>query len=233
MAVNILGVAASTAADVVRKSELDAAIAAVPSFDATAFDNLTARVSVISNFASPNAGGLVVGAFYDNSFQGTGAAIITGVGNRVELAPYYTSTVFTADQLGVNVTTITAGALGRIVVYGSDADGWPSTQLFEGATSIDMGVLGYRFHAEDFVFQRGTQYWVGILTSSTARYSGVNVSSAVNLGLTASNGTTYATILRRTITYASGTPATWVYNNAERIANAAPPSIRLRVKSVP
>jgi hypothetical protein len=189
-------------------------------------------VSVISNFASPNAGGMTVGQFYDNAFQGTASTIITGAANRIELAPYYTSTAFTADQLGVNVTTATAGGLGRIVIYATGADGWPSTLLFEGTISVDMATTGYSFHTEDFAFARGTQYWVGVHVNSIARYSGLNLGSAVNLGLLSASTNTYAAILRKTITYASGAPATWNYVNADRIANAAPPSVRMRVKNL-
>jgi hypothetical protein len=195
--------------------------------------DLTARVGVISNFASPNAGGIVIGQHYDNSFQGSASSSITGVANRIELAPYYTSSAFTADRLGVNVTTVAVGAVGRILVYGSSAEGWPDALLFEGSVDLDMGVLGFRSHTEDFVFERGTQYWVGIHTSSTARYSGIATSSAVNLGLASATATNYATILRRTVAFTSAAPSSWAYVNAERISNVSPPSIRFRVKSLP
>lgn len=203
-----------------------------PASDPTALNELTARVSVISNFASPNAGGMTVGQFYDNAFQGTSSTIITGAANRIELAPYYTSTAFTADQLGVNVTTLVTGALGRIVIYNTGVDGWPDALLFEGTTAVDMGTSGYSFHTEDFAFARGIQYWVGIHVSSTARYSGINLSSAVNLGLLSATTNTYTNVLRRTVTFASGAPATWDYINAHRISNSSPPSIRMRVKNL-
>jgi hypothetical protein len=191
-------------------------------------------VGVISNFASPNAGGIVIGQIYDNSFQGTSAANVVGVANRIELAPYYTSSAFTADQLGIRVTTVAAGGLGRILVYGSSADGWPDALLFQGSVDLDMGgTTGFRFHAEDFVFERGTQYWVGIHTNSAARYSGIATSSAVNLGLTSPDSTSYATVLRRTLAFASAAPSSWAYVNADRASNASPPSIRFRVKSLP
>jgi hypothetical protein len=191
-------------------------------------------VSVISNFASPNAGGIIVGQIYDNSFQGVSTGIIVGVANRIDLAPYYTSSTFTADQLGIRVTTVATGGLGRILVYGSNADGWPDALLFQGSVDLDMGgTTGFRFHAEDFTFQRGTQYWVGIHTNSVARYAGIATSSAVNLGLTSGDATSYATVLRRTFAFGSPAPSSWAYVNSERASNANPPSIRLRVKSLP
>jgi hypothetical protein len=205
-----------------------------PPADPAVIADLTARVGVISNFASPNAGGIVIGQIYDNSFQGTSAATVVGVANRIELAPYYTSSAFTADRLGVRVTMVTAGGLGRILVYGSSADGWPDALLFQGSVDLDMGgTTGFRFHEEDFVFERGKQYWVGIHTNSVARYSGIATSSAVNLGLTSPDSTSYATVLRRTLAFASGAPSSWAYVNADRASNASPPSIRLRVKSLP
>lgn len=56
----------------------------------------------------------------------------------------------------------------------------------------------------------------------------INVSSAVNLGLTSSTATNYATILRRTVTFATAAPDPWNFTNSDRVAGTTPPSIRFR-----
>lgn len=196
-----------------------------PSADTT---TLFKRVDVISNFASPNAGGVISGQYYDNSFQGTASATLAGAANRLDLAPFYTSVPLTIDQIGVACSTLISGALGRIAVYSSDAQGWPDQLLYYGDTDLNFTTTGYKYHTCSFTFERGTQYWLGIHQSSTATLRTINVSSAVNLGVNGSAGSNYFTILRRTITYASGAPTAWNFVTADRVAGVTPPSIRFR-----
>jgi hypothetical protein len=189
--------------------------------------SLAARLGTISNFASPNAGGVVSGQYYDNSFQGTAASTLSGAANRIDLAPYYTSVPLAINQIGVAVSTGVSGATIKIVIYSSDADGWPDRLLYETA-ALSAASSGYVYESLSFTFASGVQYWVGVRHSSTATLRTINVSSAVNLGLTSNTAANYATILRRTLTFA--TPATdpWSFTNADRTANVTPPSIRFR-----
>lgn len=196
-------------------------------------DNLNDRISTISNFASPNAGGVIVGQYYDNSFQGTASSTLAGAANRVDMAPFYTSATLRIDQIGVAVSTAVASALGKIVIYGSDANGWPSTLLYEGSSDLDFSTTGYKSHTLDFTFNSGTQYWLGIRSSSTATIRAINTSSAVNLGVNGSSGSNYFTVLRRTITYADAAPNPWNFLTVDRAANITPPSIRMRAAVLP
>lgn len=187
------------------------------------------RIATISNFASPNAGGFVVGQFYDNAFQGTAATTGASAINRLDLSPFYTSVRMRIDQLGVAVSTAGAGAA-RCVIYGSDEQGWPDNRVLS-VDIQDTGTTGYRFGAVDFTFDSGRQYWLGVHTAAAPTFRCINVSSAVNLGVNGSNGTSYFSILRRTITYASGAPAVWGFLNSDRIA-ANPVSIRMRAAAL-
>lgn len=192
---------------------------------------LALRLATISNFASPNAGGVIVGQYYDNAFQGTAATTLAGAANRVDMAPFYTSVPLRIDQLGVAVSTAVASALGRCFIYGSDADGWPDDLLYEGDSNLDFGGTGYRSHTLDFTFDSGRQYWVGVRHSSTATVRAINVSSAVNLGAFSSTGTTYFTMVRRTLTFATPLPAEWAFVASDR-TSANPPSIRMRAAAL-
>lgn len=189
--------------------------------------NLNARLSTISNFASPNAGGVVVGQYYDNSFRGTASATLAGAANRIDLAPYYTSVPLTIDRIGVAVSTGVASALGKVVIYSADANGWPDELLYESG-NLDFSTTGMKEGTLSFSFSSGVQYWVGVRHSSTATLRTINVSSAVNLGLTSSTAANYATILRRTVTFANAAPNPWNFTNTDRVANVTPPSIRFR-----
>jgi len=185
------------------------------------------RLNTISNFASPNAGGVVTGQYYDNSFQGTASSTLIGAANRIELAPYYTSVPLSINQIGVAVSTAVASSTVKIVIYSSDSNGWPNTLLYETA-ALSTAATGYVFESLTFSFSSGVQYWVGVRHSSTATLRTINVSSAVNLGLTSSTAANYATVLRRTLTYATAATSPWNFVNSDRVANITPPSIRFR-----
>jgi hypothetical protein len=189
------------------------------------------RIDTISNFASPNAGGVVVGRFYDNAFQGTNGSTEAGTANRCDLAPFYTSQRLRIDQIGAAVTTGVASALAKTVIYGSNAEGWPDELLYESG-NLGCATTGYKFDTLDFTFDSGRQYWLGLRTSSTATFRAINVSSAVNLGLPSNAASNYATILRRTITFANAAPDPWVFNASELVSDNVP-SIRMRAAALP
>lgn len=195
--------------------------------------SLDLRISTISNFASPNAGGIIPGQFYDNAFQGANATTLTGVANRAVMAPFYTSTRMRIDQYGVAVSSGVAGALGRLFIYGSNSEGWPDELLHESPIDLNFATSGYKFDAVDFTFDAGRQYWLGILNSSTASIRAVSTTSAVNLGLGTSTGTTYATVIQRTVaSFANPLPANWGFVASERGLAVAPPSIRMRAAAL-
>jgi hypothetical protein len=194
--------------------------------------SLNLRLSTISNFASPNAGGVIVGQYYDNAFQGTQSSTLAGAANRVDMAPFYTSQRLRIDQLGVAVATAVAGSLVRCFIYESDSTGWPNELLYEGGTDLSGAATGYVSHTLDFTFDSGRQYWLGVRHSSTATLRSINTSSAVNLGVNGGAGTQYFTILRRTLAFATPLPANWNFVAGDRVANVTPYSIRMRAAAL-
>lgn len=190
------------------------------------------RISTIANFASPNAGGIVTGNFYDNSFHGGGSATLAGVANRLDLAPFFTSVPLRIDQIGVAVSTAVAGALGRVCIYTANADGWPDELVFEGASNLDFSTTGYKAHSLDLRLDSGRIYWLGGLQSSTATLRTISTVSAVNLGLQSSSSTQYFTVVRRTHTFADPLPASFGFVPSGLTANITPPSIRFRAAAL-
>ena len=194
--------------------------------------NLNNRITTISNFASPNAGGIVVGNYYDNSFQGTASGTLAGATNRVVMAPFYTSERLRIDQLGIAISTAVASSSLKCFIYGSDASGWPDELLYEGSSDLSGATTGYKSHSLDFTFDSGRQYWLGVKMNSTATYRTLNVSSAVNLGLSGNNATSYYTVITRTLTYANALPDPWSFVSTD-LAASSPPSIRMRAAALP
>lgn len=185
------------------------------------------RISCISNFASPNAGGIVPGNYYDACFHGSASGTLAGAANRITLAPYYSSDHLEIDQIGVLVSTAVASSLGKIVIYENGLNNWPDALLFESG-NLDFSTTGFKSQALTFTFDAGRQYWLGIRESSTATLRTIAVASAVNLGIAGASGTSYYTVLRRTITFANPAPTNWAFVKTDLVANVTPPSIRMR-----
>lgn len=185
------------------------------------------RIDCVSDFASPNAGGVpAVGSWFDQSAHGDNASTLISAAGRIELYPYYTSTPLTIDRIGINVSTAAAGSA-RVVIYESDANGWPGDRVLSEDVPV-TDTTGSKMATVDFTFDSGRKYWLGRHTSAAPTLRGLNVGSCFNMGLTSETATNYATVLRRTITYGDGAPATWEYVNSDRVAGIVQTSIRMR-----
>jgi hypothetical protein len=189
-----------------------------------------AEVAIIGNFASPNAGGYVVGQYYDNSFHAAASGVIAGAANRAEMSPFFVSESLTIDQLGVAVSTSVAGSLLRCFIYGSNSQGWPDQLLYEGNDDLSGADGGYVAHTLDFSFNTGIQYWLGVRYSANTAVRGVGISSLANLGLAAAANIAYNTKLQRPITFADALPQSWAFQ-ASDLTTGICPSIRFRAVS--
>lgn len=197
--------------------------------------NLNARISTISNFASPNAVNFVVGNYYDGAFHATNPASLTGVANRLDLGPFYNSEALRIDEIGVAVVTAVAGALARCCIYSAGSDNLPLTKLYEGPSDLDLSTTGFKAHSIDFTFENGRIYWLGVLQSSTASLRTIPITSAVNFGGGGGGGGNfqqYGTTVRYTQTYANPLPGTLDATGRTIAANTTPPSIRMRAAAL-
>jgi hypothetical protein len=189
---------------------------------------LNDRITTISNFASPNVGSYIAGSYYDAAFTGGNSSLLTGSADQIDLGPFYTSQAFTTDQIGVSVTTSEVGALGRVVVYSSDANGWPGVLIYYGSEDLLLSGTGYKFHSAPLSLEAGRQYWMGFHHSSVAKIRGISTSSAKNLGIVNANSSAQFTILRKSIPYGSA-PSAWTFDANDRLGNTPPPSVRFRI----
>lgn len=225
-------------ADVVRRGAGPFSIALVPNVRQEVIDargdrsNLNARISAISNVASPNAGGYIVGEYYDNSFHASAAGTFALPANRLNLVAFMSSSRLRINQLGVAVSTAgAAGTLLRCVIYSaSNTDAYPDELLLEGALELDGTTTGYKSHTVDFTFDSGRQYWLGVNANQAVTVRAVPIASDVNFGLSSADSTNYRKFIQRNSVSASSSqpsPFTFVTSDLND-GGIAIPSIRMR-----
>jgi Protein of unknown function (DUF2793) len=149
---------------------------------------------------------------------GAATGTLAGAANRMDVFPFIPRDDLALDRLAVNVTTLIAGALGKIVVYSADATGRPASLLLETA-DLDFSTAGVKAAAVALTLRRGITYWLGIRHSSTATLSAWASTATPDLN-GGSPVTTARKVLRRTLAYATAAPASWGYLASE--TNAGP-----------
>ena len=151
---------------------------------------------------------------------GAATSVLAGAAGRIDLFPFIPRDDITIDRLSVNVTTLIAAALGKIVLYAADATGRPATLILETG-DLDFSTVGLKEATVTQTLRRGITYWIGIRHSSTAILSAWASTATPDL-----NGgapvTTARKVLRRTLAYATAAPGTWGYLSSE--TNAGPSS---------
>ena len=149
---------------------------------------------------------------------GTATGVLAGAVGRMDLFPFIPRDDITIDRLSVNVTTLIAAALGKIVLYAADATGRPAALILETG-DLDFSTAGLKEATVAQTLRRGITYWIGIRHSSTATLSAWASTATPDL-----NGgapvTTARKVLRRTLAYATAAPGTWGYLSSE--TNAGP-----------
>ncbi len=149
---------------------------------------------------------------------GAATGVLAGAAGRIDLFPFIPRDDITIDRLTVNVTTLIAAALGKIVLYAADATGRPAALILETG-DLDFSTVGLKEATVAQTLRRGITYWIGIRHSSTAILSAWASTATPDL-----NGgapvTTARKVLRRTLAYATAAPGTWGYLASE--TNAGP-----------
>jgi hypothetical protein len=149
---------------------------------------------------------------------GAATGVLAGAAGRMDIFPFIPRDDITIDRLSVNVTTLIAAALGKIVLYAADATGRPATLILETG-DLDFATVGLKEAIIAQTMRCGITYWIGIRHSSTAILSAWASTATPDL-----NGgapvTTARKVLRRTLAYATAAPGTWGYLASE--TNAGP-----------
>jgi hypothetical protein len=160
--------------------------------------------------------------------MGSGSNLSTqaGAANRMEIHCFAPRTDLVIDAVSINVTTLIAASLAKVVVYGSDANGRPDARLAETA-DIDCGIAGVRTATLALSLVAGLTYWFGIRHSAAPTLSAWLATAVpdINGGAPTVNARKG---LRRTLTYATAAPANWGYLSTESV-NINPTAIWLRM----
>jgi hypothetical protein len=90
-----------------------------------------------------------------NGLATTSAAVASGT---IRAIPFIPSTLVTSVSLSINVTTLFAGANGRILIY-SNLNGKPDQKIFESA-NLDCSTLGTKTALLSYNFIPGETYWL-------------------------------------------------------------------------
>jgi hypothetical protein len=98
--------------------------------------------------------------------SGTSLTTLAGAAARMDIYPFAPRADLGVDAVSINVTTAVAGALAKVVVYGSDANGRPDSKLGE-TLDIDCATTGVKTAILSLTLTAGLTYWLGIRHSAT------------------------------------------------------------------
>lgn len=92
----------------------------------------------------------------------TGSLSTANLGTNSQIiGPYSTGHDFTTAEMGISVSTIQTSEKIKIVIFGSDSNGRPTTALFESSEIDIIGSGTYNIPAS-FSFEKNKLYWVGV-----------------------------------------------------------------------
>ncbi len=173
---------------------------------------------------TPPAGELVLTT---TGASGGTLGTLVGAAGRIDLFPFLPRADLTLDRLLLNCTTAVAGALARILIYGSDTNGRPDALLLETA-DLDLATTGAKSATVALTLRQGRTVWLGIRHSSTATLSVWPTAATPDINGGTAPVTAARKVLRRTIAWGSPAPASWGFTSTE-INSAAATAIWLRL----
>ena len=122
-------------------------------------------------------GSLFGGVETSNLISSANLSSYTCQPNQMTYFPYVPNNDFTSTTLAFNVTSATAGANCRLLIYSNDGINAPKDKLYE-STDIDLSTIGSKTISATFSFTKGTVYWFGIYSN----IFGPNISAMNNQG---------------------------------------------------
>lgn len=175
---------------------------------------------------------LVVGRYYDQALTAATQTTLAGAAGRIDLTPMCFPGTVTVDRIGFRVSSAVGGATGRVVVYRSNSLDQPDERYVLYDPPLSMATAGHVEHTPPTgltLFLADTLYWVGIHYSSTASVAAIPATALRPLGVSSAAATTWATAIRKTVTFASGPPLNFGFSATDLVDNVAAPLIRFRL----
>ncbi len=166
------------------------------------------------------------GLFVSAATSGGALGTIAQTANRNTIAPFVSAHDLTIDLVAISVSTVIAGSLSKVVIYGSNANGGPDTALAESA-DIPCSNLGHQTAALSFTFEAGRVYWIGVRSSATQTLRSLTAPAFPVLTYTSAATPVIQGALVKTETYANAAGA-WGYVAAHH-SNLTVPLVSMRV----
>lgn len=150
-------------------------------------------------------------------------AVTSGAVDRIQLYPFYFPSVVSISDAANVVTTFAASAKGRVLIYETGSNGYPTNLLAQSA-DLDYSSNGTKTATCVFTTSPARQYWCGVWHNSTAVISSFQLTSIYPLPQAAVNGTGCGMIVRNGVSFAGSAPDPWNYVAGED-TTASPPAI--------
>jgi hypothetical protein len=173
----------------------------------------------------------VVGNYYDQAINGIGNAVLASAANRVELYPFRPAFDFKIDRIGLFATTGIAASNAKCLIYASGSDNWPDALILETGDISTATSSTFTEATVDHTFSKGVLYWIGRRTSANPSLRATSFTGCMPLGKTSTTSTTYLTMIRRTVTYATAAPDPWVFDSAD-LTNGSCTSMNMRAAAI-
>lgn len=145
--------------------------------------------------------------------------------DRCELFPFAPVCDIEAVKLGVIIITQKPDALGRVVIYGSDADFYPAELLYESA-DLDLSSAGTVTTNLSFRFELGRGYWLGFWSNSYASIASFLTNATPDLPAVAPTRWP-PKVLRVSWDYSTPAPAVFEFEN-KQLSTSRPAAIWIR-----
>jgi len=150
----------------------------------------------------------VAGWAASNMLTASALSTIALVANRLHVSPFIPCHSLNTSSATIEVTTGVASALTRIVVNSANATTGQPDALLANSGDLDFATSSTTpTWSTTLSWVKGTVYWIGVHSSSTATLRGIPTASQLPLSIAASTGTTVSVCMQRTsLTFASGSP---------------------------
>jgi hypothetical protein len=167
------------------------------------------------------------GAFVGNGMSARVFGTVLGVANTVRISPVSFDQEMVIDQALVSVSTGVAASNVRVVVFDADANGRPTTKLFESGNISTATSNTTPSVSAGFTFTARKLYWVGVHNSSNATLRALAVSAVPVISLSNAATPIMNTVLATAATF--GSLGNWPTYANTQLSNAAAALVLFRV----
>lgn len=94
--------------------------------------------------------------------------------------PFYPANNFTMSTFRFEVTTAVASSTANVVMY-DDLNGLPNNKIYE-SSAISTTTTGLKSISVNYVFTKGTTYYIGVFSGSAVVISALTLQSTYSLG---------------------------------------------------